>query len=72
MKNVLIFIQIFVSILLITLILSQAKGAGLGSAWGGGSEFYTTRRGMEKIIFTATIILAALFLLLSIANLLLK
>jgi len=72
MKNVLIFVQIFISILLITLILSQAKGAGLGSAWGGGSEFYTTRRGMEKIIFTATIILAALFLLLSIANLLLK
>jgi len=72
MKNALIFVQIFISILLIVLILSQAKGAGLGSAWGGGSEFYTTRRGMEKIIFTATIILAALFLLLSIANLLLK
>ncbi len=72
MKNVLIFVQIFISILLITLILSQAKGAGLGSAWGGGSEFYSTRRGMEKIIFIATIILAALFLLLSIANLLLK
>lgn len=72
MKNVLIFVQIFISILLITLILSQAKGAGLGSAWGGGSEFYSTRRGVEKIIFIATIILAALFLLLSIANLLLK
>ncbi len=72
MKMALSFIQILVAILLITLILSQAKGAGLGSAWGGGSEFYTTRRGMEKIIFTATIILAALFLLLSIANLLLK
>jgi len=72
MKNVLIFVQIFIAILLITLILSQAKGAGLGSAWGGGSEFYSTRRGMEKIIFIATIILAALFLLLSIANLLLK
>ena len=72
MKNVLIFVQIFISILLITLILSQAKGAGLGSAWGGGSEFYSTRRGVEKIIFIATIILATLFLLLSIANLLLK
>lgn len=66
------FIQILVAILLITLILSQAKGAGLGSAWGGSSEFYTTRRGMEKIIFVATIVLAALFLLLSIINLLLK
>lgn len=72
MKMALTFIQILVAILLITLILSQAKGAGLGSAWGGSSEFYTTRRGMEKIIFVATIVLAALFLLLSIINLLLK
>jgi preprotein translocase subunit SecG len=72
MKLAVIFIQIFIAILLIILILSQAKGAGLGSAWGGSSEFYTTRRGMEKIIFVATIILATLFLLLSIVNLLLK
>jgi len=72
MKIALIFIQIFVAIMLITLILSQAKGAGLGSAWGGGSEFYTTRRGMEKILFITTIVLATLFLLLSIISLLLK
>jgi len=72
MRIALIFIQIFVAILLITLILSQAKGAGLGSAWGGGSEFYTSRRGMEKILFITTIVLAALFLLLSIISLLLK
>jgi len=72
MKMALIFIQIFVAIMLITLILSQAKGAGLGSAWGGGSEFYTSRRGMEKILFITTIVLAALFLLLSIISLLLK
>ena len=72
MKMALIFIQIFVAIMLITLILSQAKGAGLGSAWGGSSEFYTTRRGMEKILFITTIVLATLFLLLSIISLLLK
>jgi preprotein translocase subunit SecG len=72
MKIALIFIQIFVAIMLITLILSQAKGAGLGSAWGGGSEFYTSRRGMEKILFITTIVLATLFLLLSIISLLLK
>jgi len=72
MRIALIFIQIFVAIMLITLILSQAKGAGLGSAWGGGSEFYTSRRGMEKILFITTIVLAALFLLLSIISLLLK
>jgi preprotein translocase subunit SecG len=72
MRNIFLFIQIFVAILLIFSILSQSRGAGLGSAWGGSSEFYTTRRGMEKIIFIATIVLAALFLLLSIINLLLK
>jgi len=72
MKMTLIFIQIFVAIMLIILILSQAKGAGLGSAWGGGSEFYTSRRGMEKILFIITIVLATLFLLLSIISLLLK
>ena len=72
MRTVLIFIQIFISILLITLILSQAKGAGLGSAWGGSSEFYTSRRGVEKIIFTATIVLAALFLLVSVVSLLVR
>lgn len=66
----LIFIQIFIAILLITAILSQARGAGLGSAWGGGSEFFTSRRGMEKIIFNATIILAALFLLISVITVL--
>jgi len=72
MRTVLIAIQIFISVLLITLILSQAKGAGLGSAWGGSSEFYTSRRGVEKIIFTATIVLAALFLLVSIISLLIR
>jgi len=72
MKITLILVQIVVALLLIFLILSQSKGSGLGSAWGGSSEFYTTRRGMEKVFFIATIVLAALFLLLSIGNLLLK
>jgi len=72
MRIALIVVQILISILLITLILSQAKGAGLGSAWGGSSEFYTSRRGVEKIIFVATIVLAALFLLVSIISLLVR
>ena len=62
--------QIVVSILLIMLIVLQAKGTGLGRAWGGGSEFYKSRRGVEKIIFRATVILVFLFLLSSIVNLL--
>ena len=69
---VFLLIQIFIAILLIVTILIQARGAGLGEAWGGSSEFFTSRRGMEKIIFLATIVLAILFLLSSIVNLILK
>ena len=67
-----IILQILISILLIILILVQARGAGLGEAWGGSSEFFASRRGMEKIIFTATIVLATLFLLSSFISLLLS
>lgn len=66
MKAVLPLAQIIISVLLMILILLQAKGAGLGSAWGGGGEFYRSRRGVEKIIFFATIVTVVLFLILSI------
>jgi len=49
-------------------ILLQARGAGLGRAWGGGGEFYRSKRGMEKILQRATIILVILFLLTSIIS----
>ncbi len=72
MKNVTLIIQIFLSILLILFILLQSKGTGLGSAFGGGSEQYRSKRGMEIILYRGTMILAALFLITSIVNLLIK
>ena len=69
---VFLLIQILIAILLIVAVLIQARGAGLGEAWGGSSEFFTSRRGMEKIIFVATIVLAILFLLSSIVSLILR
>lgn len=69
MKTVLLLAQIVVSVLLMVFILLQAKGTGLGSAWGGGGEFYRSRRGVEKIFFWATISLATLFLILSLLGL---
>ena len=68
MNTVFLIIQIIVSVLLVTFILIQAKGTGLGSAWGGSGEFYRSKRGVEKIFFTTTIIIAAIFLVISIAN----
>ncbi len=68
MKTVLLIINIILSILIITLILIQGKGAGLGSAWGGGGEFYQTRRGIEKVTLQLTVVLIALFFLVSLIN----
>ena len=63
-------IQIIVSVLLVAVIVIQAKGTGLGSLFGVSGEFYRSKRGVERILFIVTIILAILFLLTSIANLL--
>jgi protein translocase SecG subunit len=72
MKNFLIILNIIVSIGIVALILIQGKGAGLGSAWGGGGEFFQTRRGIEKVTLKLTTFLIIVFLLLSLVNLFVK
>ncbi len=71
MPKFLSIIQIIISALLIGAILLQTRGSGLSSVFGGESTFYHTRRGMEKMIFWATIILAILFVITGIASFLL-
>ena len=69
----LIILQIIVSITLIVFILFQQRGSAIGSIMGGGGgggESYLSRRGMEKKLFWATIIVAIAFLSLGILNLL--
>jgi len=69
MKNILYIVQIIVSILLVVAIMLQQKGSGLGAAFGGDSAVYRTKRGAEKFLFRATIVLAALFLISALINL---
>lgn len=64
-------IQIVFGVLLISCILLQSKGTGLGSTFGGDMGFYGTKRGAEKILFVITIILSCLFLAASIAGVML-
>lgn len=71
-EKILIIIQVILAILLMASILLQARGASLGEAWGGSSAFYTTRRGTDRTLFIITIVLAVLFVLIAIANLLVK
>ena len=55
-------LQTIFAILLTAAILMQSKGSGLGAAFGGGNNVYRTKkRGAEKFLFTATIILAVCF-----------
>lgn len=54
-------IQIIVAVLLITVILLQNRGGGLGGVFGGGENVYMTKRGFDKKIFTATIVLSVIF-----------
>ena len=61
MRNVLFWGQIAISLLLTAAILLQQKGTGLGSAFGGSGQMYRSKRGVEKTLFIATIILATLF-----------
>lgn len=50
-------------ILMIICILLQQRGASLGAGFGSSGELYTTRRGLDKSLFDATIILAVVFVL---------
>lgn len=61
MKNILSIITVVSSILLMVAILLQNQGSGLGSAFGGESNFYRTKRGAEQTLFIATIVLAIIF-----------
>ena len=60
-------VQIMVSVVLLLVILSQVKEAGSGM-FGNSQTTFRTRRGLEKTLFQFTIILSAIFLLLSILS----
>lgn len=63
-------LQIIVSIILIALILLQVQGAGISGAFGGASEFYRSKRSVEKFLIWSTIILSVVFAVLSVLLLL--
>lgn len=49
------------AILSILLILLQRRGASLGAGFGSSGELYTTRRGLERSLYNATIICVTVF-----------
>lgn len=49
------------AILMVIAILLQQRGASLGAGFGSSGELYTTRRGLDKSLYRATIVLAIIF-----------
>lgn len=64
--------QIVFAILLVISIVLQARGSGLGAIFGGEGNVYRAKRGIEKILFVSTIVIAVLFFATAIANIFLK
>jgi len=53
--------QILITVALVTSILFQLHGGGLGGIFGQPDSVYRTRRGIEKTLFRLTIILSVVF-----------
>jgi len=61
--------QVVLAVALIVLVTLQAKDAGLSQMFGGSDMgVQRTRRGVEKTMFQATIVLGVLFILLAIVT----
>ena len=73
MENIINISQIVLSIALITVVLFQNKGTGIGSIIGGGDgNAYRTKRGFEKGLHYATIFISLAFFAVAMANILIQ
>ncbi len=70
MRIYLNIVQIIVSIGLIALVVIQGQNSGLGSMFGGSGSVQRTRRGIEKTMYNATLILSVLFFVVSVVTVL--
>ncbi len=64
-------VHVVITVLLITTILLQQRGTGLGDAFGAGSEVFTSRRGAEKILYYLSLVFGISFILLAVLQLVL-
>jgi preprotein translocase subunit SecG len=70
MKTTLNIIQIVISLALITAILFQVKGGGMGGIFGQSDSVFRTKRGIERWLFLGTIGLVVIFVALAVISML--
>jgi preprotein translocase subunit SecG len=66
--DLLVAAQILIALAVASSILLQARGTGLSSTFGGESTAYRSRRGLERILFRLTIVLAIVFVIISLVG----
>jgi len=69
--TILQIVTVGAAVLMILAILLQQRGASLGAGFGSSGELYTTRRGLDKNLFEASIVMAVIFVLSILVGLLL-
>lgn len=60
--------QVILSLAVVAAILLQARGTGLSSTFGGESTAYRSRRGLERTLFRLTLVLVAVYVVISIVG----
>ena len=69
METYLYIAQIVVAVALILVAMLQVRGGGLGGIFGQADTVFRTKRGVERTLFQLTIVLAVIFIILSIVSL---
>ena len=69
MNSYLSIVQIVISVALILAIMLQVQGGGMGGIFGQADSVYRTKRGIERTLFQLTIVLAVIFIIISIVAL---
>ncbi|MDZ7612053.1 MAG: preprotein translocase subunit SecG [Candidatus Moranbacteria bacterium] len=72
MLQILSYIQLIIAVLLTASVLMQNRGSGLSAAFGGGMSGFHTKRGIEKFLYWASASLGTLFILNSLASLIIS
>jgi protein translocase SecG subunit len=67
LHSILKYVQLVISVLLILSIVVQNRSSGLSTTFGGTGTISTSKRGAEKLVFRATIVLGVLFVLCALA-----
>jgi preprotein translocase subunit SecG len=68
MTQFLLISQILVASALIVVISLQARGSGFSGTFSQDTSISRTRRGLDRTLFQATIVLGVLFILVSLAG----